>query len=139
MVMEAANTALVRRYVEEVHNQRNLHLISEVFAPALHATIRSLVAMMCVVFPDYHITITDHVADGDVVAIVLTIRGTHQGVWLSPIGTIAPTGIAVEYTGTTTVRLRDGKIVAIIASHHDHLHLLQQLRAVPMITQRASV
>lgn len=130
------NKAVVRRYFLEVHNQRNLAAAEEIMAPDLAEGVRGLAAMMATAFPDYQITITDQVAEGDKVATVWSTTGTHQGEWQSPIGAIAPTGRRVTYTGTTTLRLADGKITGVIGSNHDHLGLLQQMGELPAVAPR---
>jgi predicted ester cyclase len=131
------NKRIVRRYFEEVHNQRNLTLIDEIIAPELTEPTRGAVAMVATAFPDYQITITDQIAEEDRVATVWRLNGTHQGEWMSPMGPIAPTGKQVSYTGTTTLRVTDGKIAEVIGSNHDHLGLLQQLGALPAIAPRS--
>jgi hypothetical protein len=65
------------------------------------------------------------------VATVWTLRGTHRGEWASPAGPVAPTGRAVAFTGTTTLRVAEGQIAEVLGTHWDHLGLLQQLGAVP--------
>jgi predicted ester cyclase len=131
------NKAVVRRYFDEVHNQRKLAVIDEIMPPGLAESTRGVVAMMLTAFPNYQITITDQVAEGDRVATVWTTTGTHQGEWKSPLGAIAATGKQVTYTGTTTLRVSDGKITDVIGSNHDHLGLLQQMGELPAIAPRA--
>jgi predicted ester cyclase len=92
--------------------------------------------MLLTAFPDYQLTIEDQIAEEDKVATVWTGRGTHQGEWESPAGSIAPTGREVRWTGTTTLRLSEGKISDVIASSWDHLGILQQLGAVAVTEPR---
>ena len=75
--MSAENKALVRRYVEEVLNNRNLTLIDELFAPTFidhdssmpeakgPAGVKRLAATVHTSFPDLHFTIEGLVAEGD--------------------------------------------------------------------------
>lgn len=128
---------IVRRYFEEVHNERTLALIDEIMAPDLAEPTSAAVGLIVTAFPDYHIRIMDQIAEGDKVATVWTLSGTHQGEWMSPMGSIAPTGRQVTYTGTTTLRVSDGKIAAVIGSNHDHLGLLQQIGALPAVASRS--
>ena len=130
------NKTVVLRYFEEVHNQRKLTVMDEIFTPDLGESTKKAIAMIVTAFPDYHISIKDQIAEADKVVTVWTISGTHQGEWMSPMGTIAPTGKQVSYTGTTTVRVTDGKIAEIIGTNHDHLGLLQQMEALPAIAPR---
>ncbi len=131
------NKSVVRRYFEEVHNQRKLDVLDEIFTPDLAQATRGVITMMVVAFPDYLISITDQVAEEDKVATVWTISGTHLGEWMSPMGTVPPSGQRVTYTGTTTLRVTGGKIADVIGSNHDHLGILQQIGAVPAIAPRS--
>ncbi len=63
-------------------------------------------------------------------------RGTHQGKWTSPIGSIPASSRSVSWTATTTLRLRDGRIVEIIGTNWDHLGILQQMGALPATAPR---
>ncbi len=49
-----ANKTVVRRYFEAVHNQRQLAVMDEIFAPELVEAIRKIVAMFVTAFPNYH-------------------------------------------------------------------------------------
>ena len=44
---------------------------------------------------------------------------------------MAPTGKVVTWTGTTTLRIVEGKIAEVIGTNWDHLGILQQLGALP--------
>ena len=133
----AANKQLVRRYFDEFHGQRALALADEILGPDLRAPTLDVARMLITAFPDYTITIVDQVAEGDVVATVWHARGTHQGEWLSPLGAIPTSGKSVTWTGTTTLRISDGKIAAVIGSNWDHLGILQQMDALPATAPRA--
>ena len=76
-------------------------------------------------FPDYHETVEDLVAEGDRVAVRLTLRATNTGPL--PDGTV--TGRSVEFTDMTIVRIEDGKI-AELWGLSDHLTLMTQLGAI---------
>ena len=93
--------------------------------------------MLRTAFPDYRITIDDQLAEADIVATVWTATGTHKGEWASPIGPVPATGKAVTWTGTTTLRIADGKIADVIGSNWDHLGILQQLGALPATAPRS--
>lgn len=130
------NATVVRRYFEEAQNQRKLEVLAEIVAPNLLQGTKAAVGRILTAFPDYQITIKAQIAEADKVATVWSITGTHRGEWMSPLGTIAPTGQKVTYTGTTTVRIVDGKIAEVLGSNHDHLGLLQQIRALPAVAPR---
>jgi predicted ester cyclase len=133
----AENKAVVRQYFEVFHNQRQLDfggciLQSELLEPTL-----GMAAMLHIAFPDYQIIIDDQLAEADKVATVWTASGTHQGDWASPIGPVPATGKAVTWTGTTTLRIADGKIAEVIGTNWDHLGILQQLGALPATDPRS--
>ncbi len=60
-------------------------------------------------FPDLTITNSFSVAQGDIVVVHWTARGTSHGTFLM----LPPTGKTVEYTGVSMYRIEDGKIAEI--------------------------
>lgn len=77
-------------------------------------------------FPDYHETVEDLIADGDRVAVRLTLRATNTG----PLPDGSPaTGLPIEFTDMTMVRIADGKI-AELWGLSDHLTMMAQLGAI---------
>jgi predicted ester cyclase len=133
----AENKALVRQYFEVFHNERQSDIGEQILESELLTPTLSMAAMMHTAFPDYQITIDDQLAEADKVATVWTASGTHQGEWASPIGRIPPTGKAVTWTGTTTLRFAGGKIAEVIGTNWDHLGILQQLGALPSAAPRS--
>ena len=131
------NRALVRRYFEEFHNRRRLDLGEHILGPGLLEPTLGVAAMLRTAFPDYRLTVDDQLAEANKVATVWTGSGTHQGEWASPIGPVAPTGKAVTWTGTTTLRVAEGKIAEVIGTNWDHLGILQQLGALPAAVPRS--
>ncbi len=77
-------------------------------------------------FPDLKITVDKQVAEGDLVAVHWTARGTNTGAGNG----IPATGRAVEITGTTLFRLADGRI-AEEWTCADSLGLMKQLGLLP--------
>jgi steroid delta-isomerase-like uncharacterized protein len=73
-------------------------------------------------FPDLKITVDKQVAEGDLVVVRWTARGTNTGAGNG----IPATGRAVEITGTTLFRLEDGRI-AEEWTCADSLGLMKQL------------
>jgi predicted ester cyclase len=134
--MSEQNKASVRRYFEEFHNGREHSILEDIMLPDLLEPTRRATEMLFTAFPDYRLTVEEQIAEEDKVATVWTGIGTHQGAWESPAGTIAPTGREVRWTGTTTLRLSEGKISEMIASSWDHLGILQQLGAVEVTEPR---
>jgi predicted ester cyclase len=133
----AENKALVRQYFEAFHNERQLDLGEKILGSELLAPTLGVAAMLRTAFPDYRITIDEQLAEADMVATVWTASGTHEGEWASPIGPVAPTGKAVTWTGTTTLRIVGGKIAEVIGTNWDHLGLLQELGALPATDPRS--
>ena len=83
-------------------------------------------------FPDLNITVDKQVAEGDLVAVRWTARGTNTGAGNG----IPATGRAVQMTGTTLFRMADGRI-AEEWTCADSLGLMRQLglSATPASTQ----
>ena len=130
------NKAVVRRYFEEFHDQRQHDILEEIVVPDLLEPTRRATDMVLTAFPDYRVIIEEQVAEEDKVATVWSGSGTHQGEWQSPAGSVAPTDNEVRWTATTTLRLSEGKISEVIASSWDHLGILQQLDAVDVTAPR---
>ena len=133
----AENKDLVRQYFEVFHNQRQLDIGEQILGSELLTPTLDMAAMLRTAFPDYRLTIDDQLAEADKVATVWTGTGTHQGEWASPTGPVAPTGKAVTWTGTTTLRVVEGKIAEVIGTNWDHLGILQQLGALPATAPRS--
>jgi predicted ester cyclase len=133
----AENKDLVRQYFEVFHNQRQLDIGEHILGSELLTPTLGVAAMLRTAFPDYQMTIDEQLAEADIVATVWTGTGTHKGEWASPIGPVPPTGKAVTWTGTTTLRIAEGKITEVIGTNWDHLGILQQLGALPATAPRS--
>jgi steroid delta-isomerase-like uncharacterized protein len=116
--------AVVADYLKEVLINHNLDALIEIASSdiLIHAT-----AMPCEAsyyglngvgdwlnrqwhaFPDLTIANSFSVAQGDIVAVHWTARGTSHGTFLM----LPPTGKTVEYTGVSMYRMEDGKIAEI--------------------------
>ncbi len=129
--------SVVRSYLEDFHNDRRRDMLADIMNEELLKPTRAATATVSTAFPDYRITILDQVVANDAVATIWRGQGTHQGDWDSPIGKIAPTGRRVQWTGTTTLRVVNGRIAEVLGSNWDHLGLLQQLGAVATVAPRA--
>lgn len=57
-------------------------------------------------YPDLHFDLHDTLAQGDRIALIWTVRGTHRG----RVMNIPPTGASVEAKGISVLTIRDGKI-----------------------------
>lgn len=116
----AANKALVRRFVDEVKNQRRLDRIGEFFA-ADYTEHNGVVASfgggaagyarflghLFEAFPDDKVAIELITAEGDVVSYRATESGTHRGEFLK----IPATGRSARWTEIQFFRIADGKVV----------------------------
>jgi steroid delta-isomerase-like uncharacterized protein len=134
------NKALARRWFDEVWNQGREAAIDELMAadavalglgageapvhgPAgfrvFYRNIRSALSGI-------HIHIDDIIAEGDTVALRITLDATHAGDGLG----VAPTGSKVRVAGLIMVQFANGQIVRAWNSW-DQLGLLQQIKAIP--------
>jgi len=91
--------------------------------PGLYETRQHLPHMRAA-FPDLHHTIEVELVEGEMIACVVTVRGTHRG----PLMGIAPIGKEESFMLLMIDRIVDGKIVQHWASP-DFLSLFQQLGA----------
>jgi predicted ester cyclase len=146
------NKAIVRRFYEELWNERRVEIAEEIIAadcvthqlragfddggtPRPPAIIREHVAAWLAGFPDLHFTIEELIAEGERVVSHSRMRGTHTGTWLG----IAPTHREVSLPMIVIQRIARGKIAEdwVLA---DSLGFYQQLglvAATEEITSRA--
>ena len=131
------NKTLVRRFYEDVFNQRNLALVDELCSTThvFHnppTTLRGreefkqLLSVYLTAFPDARFTVEDEIAEGEKVTSRYTFRGTHQGELMG----IPPTGKQVTVTGIIINRIAGGQSVEGWLNF-DALGLLQQIGAIP--------
>ena len=121
------NKAVVHRGIE-AFNRRDFSVMDELFAPNLvdhYHDLRGLeeyrqfVSMLLRVFPDFHETVEDIIAEGDRVWFRFSATATHLGEFrgrLPGVGTrvrVAPTGNKIRAEGVIIYRLEDGKIAEI--------------------------
>lgn len=136
--MAQENSALIRRWFEEVWNKGRMEAIDEMASPdaighgqAQHDTdiglkeFRTLAESLRKAFPDFKVTIDQVIEQGDKVVARWTTTMTHKGEFLG----FAPTGKKVTVTGTTIQKIVDGKIVEGW-DNWDQLGLLVQIGAV---------
>jgi predicted ester cyclase len=137
------NTALVRRFVDEVQSGGNTDLIDEICSPEFvnHSAppglpadregIKILTTMFKGAFPDSYFTVEDMIAEGDKVVTRKTFHGTHEGEFMS----IPPSGRIVNVSLIDVVRISDGKVVEHW-SVGDDLGMMQQLGVIPKPGER---
>ena len=136
------NKAISRRLFEEVFDGHNVALCDELYAPDYvpHSLppgfspdregTKQYLSEYIRAFPDVGWTIERMLAEGDLVAIHYTGRGTHQGELMG----IPPTGKQVTASAVLTLRIVDGRIVEDWLDR-DKLGLLQQLGVIPSSAQ----
>ncbi len=139
------NKAQVRRFYEEVFNQKKRAAIDEfsdpsyvdhTAPPGLPGGIegqKQLIGMYLTAFPDLHLTVEDMIAEGDKVVSRWTASGTHPGEFMG----IPPTGKQLIAKGIEINRIAGRKFVEHWMEL-DTLGLLQQLGVVPMSGQASS-
>ena len=128
------NKALVQRYIDEVMNAGNTAAIADLCVPGsmFAGGIEGQIKNMKMGFPDNHLTIEDILAEGDKVAVRVTIHGTNTGplVGLPAFGRleipVPPTGKSVISSGMYVFTVSNGKIVSFTAEL-DQIGLLRQL------------
>jgi steroid delta-isomerase-like uncharacterized protein len=131
-VSEGRNKALVRRWIEEGFNQRNLTVVDELFAERFAVNgqiigrdgLKQSMSRHLGGFPDLHVTIDDMLAEGQKVGIWYTVEGTHVGEFEA----IPPTGNHVKWIGFDLFSIDGGKI-AEARFLSDFYGLLTQLGA----------
>lgn len=128
-----ANKEVVRRFAETVVNESNYGSADEFLAEDIvdHTPLGETTGRDAVLettkelrtsFPDFVVTPEEIVADGDTVAVRMTQRGTHEGVFMGN----EPTGNSFEIEAMAFLRLDDGKIVERWV-RPDMLGILRQL------------
>lgn len=136
--MSEQNKRLVREITEVIWNGRQLDRIPEFYAADFvgdyrpyalregHAGVRAMVEGAWTAFPDYHEELQDLIAEGDRVAVHLTISGTQLGQW----GPLPPTGKRARFDEIAILPIRDGKVLGQ-RGVVDNLLALRQLGVVP--------
>ena len=136
------NKTVVRHVIEEALNKRNLDIADEYFTddyvshipgeppgigPSGPQVFKAVMALWHNACSDWHMTIEQLVAEGDVVANRFTTRATHDG----PLLGIPPTGNRFTVRGMEFHRLRNGKVAESWISD-DLPGILVQLGVVEM-------
>lgn len=132
------NRKLAERFYTEVVNQRNFDLIDQLIAddfvehevfpgmPTGKEAPRAAMKMFTAAFPDFEMSADETIAEGDVVAVRGTVRGTHTGEFMG----IAATGRAFEVGFMDFLCFRDGRAVEHWGLT-DTAALMQQLGVTP--------
>ncbi len=132
------NKRLARRFYEDVLNTGKLDLLEDVLSENFTehrpseedtsgiASFREFLKMVTGAFPDLRIQVNDVLAEGNKVAVRLTVQGTHQGVLM---GESEPTGKQATWSGIDILEIESGKITARW-SERDLLGLMRQIGAI---------
>ena len=132
------NKAVIRRFVEEVQNEKNeaaydelndpecVNLSSPPGVPSDREGGKLYLWGFLNAFPDSHVTIDDMIAEGDRVVTKKTFTGTHTGDFAG----IPATGKTVTLQYVDIMRVREGRIVEHWLSM-DQLSFMQQLGVIP--------
>jgi steroid delta-isomerase-like uncharacterized protein len=132
----ATNKAIVRRYFDQILNEKRHDLAEEFLADniELHGSgilpglevVKQWFATFATAFPDGYTTIEDIVAEEDRVVARTTFNGTHQ----AEMQGIPASGKAISMPGITIFRLDNGKIAEGWLVN-DNLSMMQQLGVIP--------
>ncbi len=115
---EERNKAVAMRVFEEIFNQGKFSVADEIYAPDFKnhrldgryadlTTDQNAVHDEKKAFPDLKMTVNNMVAEGDLVAVHWTFRGTHTH---GGYGGLPATGTKVSMRGIAIWRIVDGKI-----------------------------
>ena len=122
--MSDGNETLLRRWFEEVWNEKQVESIGEFMTDeSVHHGIggpgagpvvgieafRQFHSAFVEAFPDIEINLEEVIATDDKVAARFTATGTHQG----PLMGMPPTGKKTVFTGGGICTMRDGKFVEV--------------------------
>jgi steroid delta-isomerase-like uncharacterized protein len=133
------NKAVVRRYLDEAWNKRNVDILDELMAPNYARYLpgqdkpldregqKQRIAGFHKAMPDLIFHVDDLFAEGDSVVFRVMIRGKHDGTFMG----VAPTGKQLTVTAIDIARLENGKIVDHWGQM-DMLGLMRQLGLIPM-------
>lgn len=116
--MLESNKALVRRYYEEVFNQRRLETFDDLADAAFVSNIsgnrsinlsiyKQALAASLTAIPDLKVNIEDQIAEGDKVVTRWTAHGTP----ITNFAGIAPSGKAITVTAIHIHRVHNGKLI----------------------------
>lgn len=115
----AANKDVARQVPEQLATERDLDMVDTLFAEDAvehdpfgdytgREEIREHLEGVLSAFPDMTATVEQIVAEGDTVAMWITLRGTHEGE-MADLG-LEPTGKSVAVKNAVFTRIEDGKI-----------------------------
>lgn len=127
---------IARRFPEEVATERKIDLIDEICTEDVidhsplgenhgREALKEGLEGLLTAFPDFSATVEDICAEGNTVAMRVTLQGVHEG----PFMGIEPTGREFEIQNMVFTHLRDGQIAERWVQP-DMLGLMEQLGVV---------
>jgi len=137
-MVEAANKAVIGRFLQEVINEGRLEVANEIVAIDFveldplpgqrqgREGLQEVIGMMRTAFPDMHWIVDEMVGEGEKVVTRFTWTGTHRGTFLGILGT----GRSVMVKGVVIDRVVNGKMTdsRILM---DTMGMMQQLGVIP--------
>ena len=124
--LEARNKAVAARVFEEIFNQGRFEVADAIYAPGFrnHTLKRNVdlredqdaVHAEKHAFPDLRMSVDRMVAEGDLVSVLWTFRGTHTA---GGYAGLPATGTRVEMRGITIWRIVDGRITDEWTSYNE--------------------
>jgi steroid delta-isomerase-like uncharacterized protein len=137
-IRQDENKALIRRWIEEGFNKKDLAVVDKLFAPEVvvngqrvgRVGIKQSMRRFITAFPNLRVTITEVVAEADRIGIWYTVQGTQTGEFEG----IRGTGKQVRWSGADLFRVEKDAIVEC-RFVDDSLGLLRQLGATITVPQ----
>ena len=131
-----ANTEVLRRVIEEGFNKGNLDALDALFAPDFQEHqhgmvppnlqgVKGAISYLRSVFPDLTLKVEDSIAQGEMVWLRITARGTQRG----PLMGRPPSGKPFAITVIDIARIVDGKMVEHWGVA-DRFHQMEQLGVI---------
>ena len=138
--MPSDNQAIIRRFLEEVWNKKNIAVVDELIAPTfvMHDPMapslvkgiegyKQFAHVFQTAFPDLEMRVVDIISEGESAAARWEVAGTHTG----SLAGIAATGKPHNITGMNFCRIVDGKFVEAWGNW-DSLGMMLQLGIVTL-------
>ena len=143
MTTESSNKTIVRRFYQEVWNERKVQVVDKFLSPS-HALVdpnasdtrtgpeayKEVVTRFFRAFSNLKFDVQDMVCEKDKVAAYWTISGVHTGEYNG----IAPTNKKIQVDGISIHQIADGKIMDTL-SVWDTLGLLKRIGAIVTVGQ----
>lgn len=124
----ADSKVLVRRFMDQVFNQRRLDVIPQLVAADATDHLQESLSVLAVLnaFPDFQLGFDRMVVEGNRVTVLANFAGTHTGEFMG----IAPTGKGVITRTISMFTVEDGKITDSMYNF-DFFPIITQLRGFP--------